>query len=96
MIFVIARPAGSTQRMPTAVVKRAAQELPLSVRLTDGSAMAGQRISTLEVVDIEVQVSPSGQPGRAQASWLGEALKIKPSVDAEVVITLNALTPQAN
>lgn len=96
VIFVIARPADSTQRMPTAVVKRAAQDLPFSVRLTDSSAMAGQRISILEAVDIEVQVSPTGQPGRDQASWLGEAFKIKPSVDAEVVITLNALTPQRN
>lgn len=95
-IFVIARPAGSTQRMPTAVVKRTAQDLPFRVRLTDGAAMAGQRISTLEAVDIEVQVSPSGQPGRDQASWLGEAYAVKPSVDANVAITLNALAPQSN
>ncbi len=95
-IFVIARPAGSTQRMPTAVVKRAAQDLPFIVRLTDGSAMAGQRISILKSVDIEVQVSPSGQPGRAQASWLGQAYGIKPSVDAEVAITLKPLAPKRN
>ncbi len=95
-IFVIARPAGSTQRMPTAVVKRAAQDLPFIVRLTDGSAMAGQRISILKSVDIEVQVSPSGQPGRAQASWLGQAFGIKPSVDAEVAITLKSLAPKRN
>ena len=91
-VFVIARPAGSKQRMPTAVVKRSAAELPFSVRLDDGSAMAGQRISTLEAVDIEVQVNPSGQPGRSQASWLGQASNITPSPSAETTITLQAVS----
>ena len=92
-VFVIARPAGSAQRMPTAVVKRTAAMLPLTVRLNDSTAMAGQQISTLEAVDIEVQVNPSGQPGRGQAAWLGEASDIKPASDAAVAITLYAVSP---
>lgn len=92
-IFVIARPAGSTQRMPTAVVKRPAATLPFSVRLDDRQAMAGQQISALDAVDVEVQVNPSGQPGRSQATWLGQAVNVKPSSDATVAITLDPVSP---
>ena len=62
-IFVIARPAGSTARMPTAVTRLPASSWPLTVSLSDANSMAGQKLSALAKVDLEVQVSPSGQPG---------------------------------
>jgi len=92
MVFVIARPAGSTARMPTAVVKRPVSELPLTVRLDDQSSMAGQAISALEAVDIEVQVSPSGKPGREGASWLATASNVVPSSNSAVEVILQATT----
>ena len=70
VVFVVARPAGSEQRMPTAVARRGAKELPLSVTLDDSNSMAGQTLSTLSAVDVEVQLSPTGQPGRQNASWV--------------------------
>ena len=76
-VFVIARPAGSTARMPTAVIREAATRWPLIVTLSDESSMAGQKLSTLERVDIEVQISESGQPGLDNAGFVGRALGVE-------------------
>ena len=92
-VFIVARPSGATQRMPTAAVRRSANELPFSVRLDDASSMAGQKISALNRVDVEVQVSATGQPGRANASWLVTAVNVEPTVDAVIHLTLEAVEP---
>lgn len=91
-VFVLARPAGAVQRMPTAVQRRAAGELPFDLRLDDSAAMAGQKISVLPAVDIEVQVSPSGNPGRSNATWLGTADNVIPSPDSAVSLVLRPAT----
>ena len=93
-VFVVARPSGAVQRMPTAAVRRSARELPFSVRLDDASSMAGQQISALSLVDIEVQLSVTGQPGRANAGWLATATNIVPTKDAEIGLVLEAIGPQ--
>lgn len=90
-VFILARPSGAEQRMPTAVVRRDATQLPLSVRLDDASSMAGQTLSSLALVDIEVQVSPSGQPGRANATWVATAEAIEPSDTARIQLQLRPL-----
>ena len=90
VVFVVARPAGSEQRMPTAVVRRAARELPFSVTLDDSDSMAGQTLSSLSAVDIEVQLSPTGQPGRQNASWVAEQKGVSLAPGAEVVLSLKA------
>ena len=92
-VFVLARPQGAAQRMPTAVQRRQASELPLTVRLDDASAMAGQQISTLAAVSIEVQVSPDGRPGRSGATWLATADNVIPSEAAAVTLVLRPVTP---
>ena len=93
-VFVVARPSGVAQRMPTAAVRRSASELPFSVRLDDASSMAGQKVSALNLVDIEVQLSVTGQPGRANASWLATATNIQPKKDAEITLILEPIGPQ--
>ena len=92
-VFVLARPSGSAQRMPTAVVRRDASQLPLRVRLDDRASMAGQALSSLPLVDIEVQVSPTGEPGRANASWLATVGSVEPSESARVEVILEQLSP---
>lgn len=92
-VFIVARPSGATQRMPTAAVRRSANELPFSIRLDDASSMAGQKISALNRVDVEVQVSATGQPGRANASWLVTAVNVEPTTDAVIHLTLEAVEP---
>lgn len=93
-VFVIARPSGGAQRMPTAAVRRSASELPFSVRLDDTSSMAGQKISALSLIDVEVQLSETGQPGRANASWLANAANIEPTEDAKIQLVLEVAVPQ--
>jgi len=90
VVFVVARPAGSEQRMPTAVARRGAKELPFSVTLDDSNSMTGQTLSTLSAVDIEVQLSPTGQPGRQNASWVAAQKGVILAPGAEVVLTLKA------
>ena len=87
--FVIARPAGSQMRMPTAVSRYTVGEWPFSVTLTDANSMAGQSLSALNSVDIEVQVSQNGQPGLANAVLSGSASNVSlgDSVEAVVVRT---------
>jgi len=93
-VFVIARPSGGAQRMPTAAVRRSASELPFSVRLDDTSSMAGQKISALSLIDVEVQLSETGQPGRANASWLANAANIEPTEGAKIQLVLEVAAPQ--
>ena len=87
-IFVLARPANSNQRMPIAVVRRSVADLPLEVTLDDSNSMAGQSLSTLDRADIEVQLSPSGQPGLQNASWtvLAENVELGPDIRVDLVL----------
>ncbi len=86
--FVIARPAGSQVRMPTAVSRSTIGEWPFTVRLSDANSMAGQSLSALSAVDLEVQVSRNGQPGLANAVLRGSASNVTLSNEAEMVVTL--------
>ena len=86
--FVIARPAGSQMRMPTAVSRYTVGEWPFSVTLTDANSMAGQSLSALNSVDIEVQVSQNGQPGLANAVLSGSASNVSLGDSVETVVVL--------
>jgi len=91
-VFIIARPAGSTARMPTAVDRVVAADWPLSATLTDDNSMAGQKLSALALVDLEVQVSDNGQPGVDNARFTGElrGVSVRGKAIAEIVLRVNA------
>jgi cytochrome c-type biogenesis protein CcmH len=82
-VFVLARNAESDSRMPIAVRRLQAGQLPLTLRLDDSNSMAGQKLSATESVVVLVQVSPDGRPGEATATWLGQAGPLAPSLDLE-------------
>jgi cytochrome c-type biogenesis protein CcmH len=82
-VFILARNAESDSRMPIAVQRLQASQLPITLRLDDSNSMAGQKLSETESVVVVVQVSPSGRPGEANASWLGQAGPLTPSSDGE-------------
>jgi cytochrome c-type biogenesis protein CcmH len=82
-VFILARNAESDSRMPIAVQRLQGSQLPITLRLDDGNSMAGQKLSETESVVVVVQVSPSGRPGEANASWLGQAGPLAPSVESE-------------
>jgi len=84
-VFILARNAQSDSRMPIAVQRLQAGQLPLTLRLDDSNSMAGQNLSDTESVVVVVQVSPSGRPGEANASWLGQAGPLAPSSDGETL-----------
>ena len=90
-VFVLARNAHSQSRMPIAVERFSADQLPLTVRLDDSRSMAGQKLSEAELVIVAVQVSPQGRPGEANASWLGQLGPIEPSESTEPLLI--PLTP---
>ncbi|MFV8817426.1 c-type cytochrome biogenesis protein CcmI [Haliea sp. E17] len=91
-VFVLARDGAGNSRMPIAVQRLTAGQLPLTLRLDDGNSMAGQKISSFASVLVEVQVSPDGTPGAAKASWLGQAGPLVPD-DSGVPV---AITLQPN
>ena len=80
-VFVLARSAASDSRMPIAVQRLSASQLPITLRLDDSNSMAGQKLSETESVVVVVQVSPQGRPGEANATWLGSAGPLAPSLE---------------
>lgn len=84
-VFVLARNPTSGSRMPIAVQRLRAAQLPMTLRLDDSHSMAGQKISTSDEVIVVVQVSPSGQPGESNASWLGQGGPLQPSAAGDPV-----------
>ncbi len=84
-VFVLARNAASDSRMPIAVQRLRAADLPLTLRLDDSNSMAGQKLSLTESVQVVVQVSPQGRPGEATATWLGSAGPLAPGADNAAV-----------
>ncbi|MFO7551407.1 MAG: cytochrome C biogenesis protein [Haliea sp.] len=88
-VFVLARSAASDSRMPIAVQRLQASQLPAILRLDDSNSMAGQKLSEAGEVVVVVQVSPEGTPGEDNASWLGRAGPLQPSLSTEpLAITL--------
>ena len=59
--------------MPVAVRRLLASQLPLTLRLSDSDAMAGQRLSEAGRVLVSAQLSANGQPGEANALYSGIA-----------------------
>ncbi|MEH6593625.1 MAG: cytochrome C biogenesis protein [Halioglobus sp.] len=82
-VFVLARGADSDSRMPVAVQRLQAAQLPLTLRLDDSKSMAGQKLSEMASIVVVVQVSPDGRPGEASATWLGQAGPLAPSMSTE-------------
>ena len=88
VVFVLARAAGTEQGMPIAVSRTQPERWPLSVRLDDRQSMAGQLISEITAVSIEVQVSIDGQPGRDNALYWGRVDAVTVGGVEPVVIAL--------
>jgi len=65
---------------------------PIVVSLSDENSMAGQKLSALAEVDVEVQVSPTGQPGLKNASFAGELRGVPVGVNSVAEITIRAIS----
>jgi cytochrome c-type biogenesis protein CcmH len=64
VLFVIARVPG--ERMPIAVVRRSAEELPARITIDDSSSLNPSRpLSSIPEIEVEARVSASGTPMQA-------------------------------
>jgi cytochrome c-type biogenesis protein CcmH len=93
-VFVLARATDAQSRMPVAVQRLSASQLPATIRLDDSKSMAGQKLSELNSIAVVVQVSPSGQPGEASATWLGKVGPLAPSLNTDATEVL--LSPKGS
>jgi cytochrome c-type biogenesis protein CcmH len=60
-LFILVRPVG--ERMPLAVTRRSASELPVTVTLNDSMAMGPMaKLSSAEQVEVVARISKSGTP----------------------------------
>ena len=83
-VFVFARNPALDTRMPVAVKRLSAGQLPVTLRLDDASSMAGQKISELSLVDVVARVSPSGQPGEQHATLQASLSDLPPGAGEEI------------
>lgn len=86
-LFVYAR-APSGPRMPLAILRRSAADLPLTFRLDDTMGMgAGPPLSQAPSVVVEARVSHSGQAIAQPGDLVGRSAEVKPgATDVRVVI----------
>ncbi len=83
-VFVFARNPALDTRMPVAVKRLTAGQLPVTLRLDDAASMAGQKISELDVVEVVARISPSGQPGEQHATFQASATDLPPGPGEQV------------
>lgn len=91
-VFVFARPV-SGSRMPLAVVRARAGDLPLSFNLDDSLAMSPQAmLSQAKEVKLEVRVSRSGDAMPQSGDLTGELNPVKPG-SKDLKITIDKVLP---
>ena len=83
-VFVFARNPEVDSRMPVAVKRFTAGQLPVTLRLDDAASMAGQKISDLAAVEVVARVSPTGQPGEQHATFQASISDLPPATGEQV------------
>ncbi|MGH1485973.1 MAG: c-type cytochrome biogenesis protein CcmI [Cellvibrionaceae bacterium] len=87
-VFIYAR-AWKGARVPLAITRVTAAQLPLTVELNDTMAMApGMNLSSAEQVEIIARMSPSGNAITQPDDWLVSIGPLKPRVLSETVYPL--------
>lgn len=76
VLFVFARPEGS--RMPLAVIRTTAAELPLRFRLDDSNSLpGGAKLSAAGSVSVEARIARSGEARKSSGDLFGVADKVR-------------------
>jgi cytochrome c-type biogenesis protein CcmH len=96
VVFVYARAAagdGQAARMPLAVQRFAARELPREFELTDAMAMApGHNLSSAKAVIVEARISKSGNAMPSSGDLVGRSASVAPGA-SHVQIQINTALP---
>lgn len=91
-LFVYAR-ASQGPRMPLAIVRRTARDLPLEFALDDSMAMApGATLSNAAEVVVEARISTSGGATAASGDLAGQSGPVKPGTSG-LRITIDRVVP---
>lgn len=91
-VFVIARDPAQPSP-PLAVSRRAANELPATVPISDADAMIRGRVpSAFAELEIVVRVSDSGQPMAQPGDWFGQG-RVETAEDGSISILVDRQVP---
>ena len=90
-VFIFAR-ASAGPRMPLAVMRVPASELPKEFTLDDAMAMAGMKLSTASEVVVEARVSRSGNALAQPGDLFGRSAPVKPGATG-LRIVIDQLVP---
>ena len=87
-VFIFARPADGSSRMPLAVLRISVADLPFRFRLDDSTAMqGGQKLSEVAAVALEARIARAGMATRSSGDLFGVAEKTQVgSQDVRLVI----------
>lgn len=95
-VFIFARAAPTspnTPRMPLAILKRKASELPITFTLDDSTAMAEEfKLSKFELVVVGARVSKSGNASPQSGDLVGQSVPVK-SGGAKLTLTIDSVQP---
>lgn len=95
-VFIFAKAAPTlpnAPRMPLAILKRKASELPITFTLDDSTAMSGElKLSKFELVVVGSRISKSGNALPQSGDLVGQSAPIK-SGGAKLTLTIDGIQP---
>jgi len=95
-VFIFARAAPTSPdspRMPLAILKRKASELPITFILDDSTAMADQfKLSRFELVVVGARISKSGNALPQSGDLVGQSVPVK-SGGTKLTLTIDSTQP---
>ncbi len=91
-VFIFAR-AAQGPRMPLAILKRKASELPITFTLDDSTAMSEElKLSKFEMVVVSARVSKSGNALPQSGDLVGQSAPVKSS-STKLALTIDGVQP---
>ena len=92
-IFARAAPGPNSPRMPLAILKRKASELPITFTLDDSTAMADElKLSKFELVVVSARVSRSGNALPQAGDLVGQSVPVKAG-SGKLTLVIDAVQP---
>ena len=92
-IFARAAPSPNSPRMPLAILKRKASELPITFTLDDSTAMADElKLSKYELIVVGARVSRSGNALPQSGDLVGQSMPLKPGA-GKLSLTIDNIQP---
>ncbi len=93
VVYVFAR-AAQGPRMPLAIVRKSAGELPFTVALTDAMAMTPEmKLSSFPQVVVTARISKSGDAAAQSGDLTADGVPVDTAAGADVQITIDGTVP---